>query len=173
LNNIGGGARSITRYFAPDEVSEFDTREVANQVCPSAPGGTRLATARPMSMTYYLDSCGRTDIHVVPLYDPQYAPRDGDLIILEPARRFFETQRFFDALPNSGMTRREVRVGPVLASTIYRFDQSVPVQTDAKESTVTQLRESLLKLHTNSHKSQPANTYSAVAFLRLPKRSKQ
>ena len=45
LNSIGGGTRNITRYFAPDEVSEFDTREVAQQVCPFAPrrdeGGDR------------------------------------------------------------------------------------------------------------------------------------
>ena len=34
LNPIGGGTRNVTRYFAPDEVSEFDTREVAQQVCP-------------------------------------------------------------------------------------------------------------------------------------------
>jgi hypothetical protein len=173
LNSVGGGTRSITRYFAPDEVSEFDTREVANQVCPSAPGGTRLATARPMSMTYYLESCGRADIDVVPLYDPQYAPRGGDLIILEASRRFFETQRFFDALPNSGMSHREVRVGPVLASTIYRFGQSVPVQTDAKESTLTQLRQSLPRFHTNTQKPQPADPYSPVAFLQVPKRSEQ
>jgi hypothetical protein len=173
LNQIGGGTKSITRYFAPDEVSEFDTREVANQVCPSAPGGARLATARPMSMTYYLESCRRADINVVPLYDPQYAPRDGDLIILEPSRRFFETQRFFDALPNSGMSHREVRVGPVLASTIYRFDQSAPVQTDAKESSLTQLRESLPEFHTNTQEPQPADTHNLVAFLPLLKRSKQ
>ena len=173
LNNIGGGMKSITRYFAPDEVSEFDTREVANQVCPSAFGGARLATARPMSMTYYLERCGRADIHVLPLYDPQYAPRDGDLIILEPSRRFFETQRFFDVLPNSGMSHREVRVGPVLASTIYRFDQSVPVQTHSQESTLPQLRDSPPEFHTNTQKPQPADTYSLVGFLQLPKRSKQ
>jgi hypothetical protein len=173
LNLIGGGTKSITRYFAPDEVSEFDTREVANQLCPSALRGARLATARPMSMTHYLESCGRTDIEVVPLYDLHYVPRDGDLIVLEPSRRFFETQRFFDALQNSGMSHREVRVGPVLASTIYRFDQSGPVQTDAQESTLTQLRKSPSEFHTNTQKPQPADRNSLVAFLRLPKRSKQ
>jgi hypothetical protein len=126
-----------------------------------------------MSMIHYLESCGRTDIEVVPLYDLHYVPRDGDLIVLEPSRRFFETQRFFDALQNSGMSHREVRVGPVLASTIYRFDQSQPVQTDAQESTLTQLRKSPPEFHTNTQKRQPADRNSLVAFLRLPKRSKQ
>ncbi len=37
LNSIGGGKQKITRYFAPDEVSEFDTREVAQRVCRLAP----------------------------------------------------------------------------------------------------------------------------------------
>jgi 4-amino-4-deoxy-L-arabinose transferase-like glycosyltransferase len=55
LNSIGGGTKNITRYFAPDEVSEFDTREVAQEICPVAPTALRLATARPLSMTFYSD----------------------------------------------------------------------------------------------------------------------
>src|SRR5215472_12593061 len=66
LNSIGGGQKNIARYFGQDEVSEFDTREVAQQVCSSADAGARLATARPMTMTYYVENCGRTDIEVVP-----------------------------------------------------------------------------------------------------------
>src|ERR1700692_1999509 len=52
LNSIGGEKQNITRYFAMDEVSEFDTREVAQKVCPFAPVATTVATARPMSMAY-------------------------------------------------------------------------------------------------------------------------
>src|SRR5208283_208729 len=141
LNSIGGGKKNITRYFAMDEVSEFDTREVAQEMCPFAPAAATVATARPMSMAYYLQACGRPDLQIVPLYDPHYAPRDGDLIVLEPSRRFFETQRFFDALGNSGMPHSDIRVGPVWASTIYLFDPSVPGPKSAKEElTLTQLR---------------------------------
>lgn len=124
LNAIGGGTQNVMRYFSPDEVSEFDTREVAEQVCPVAPNSATLATARPMSMVYYLQSCGRQDMAVVSLYDPHYVPRDGDLIVLEPSRRFFETQRFFEVLQSSSMSHRDIRIGPVLASTIYQFDAS-------------------------------------------------
>ena len=142
LNSIGGGTKNVARYFAPDEVSEFDTREVAQQVCPSAPEATRLATARPMSMTYYLGNCGRADIQVVPLYEKSYAPRKGDLIVLEPSRRFVETQKFFNAIAQSGMSHQEVRVGPVVASTIYAFDPSVSIQKRAPEQWIlTQLEE--------------------------------
>ena len=141
LNSIGGEKHNIARYFAMDEVSEFDTREVAQAVCPFAPAAASLATARPMSMAYYLQVCGRADLQVVPLYDTHYAPRDGDLIVLEPSRRFFETQRFFDALRNSGMPHSEVRVGPVFASTIYLFDPSLQRPKSGKEEfTLTQLR---------------------------------
>ena len=128
LNSIGGGTKNIARYFAPDEVSEFDTREVAQQVCPSAPPDARLATARPMSMAYYIGSCGRADIQVIPLYEKSYVPRTGDLIVLEPSRRFVETQKFFDAIAHSGMSHQDVHVGPIVASTIYLFDGAVPVQ---------------------------------------------
>jgi hypothetical protein len=136
LNAIGGGARNITRYFAPDEVSEFDSREVAQQVCPSAFAKARLATSRPMSMTHYLEGCGRSDIRIIPLFDPLYAPRQGDLIVLEPSRRFFETQRFFDAIEQSGMSNHEIRVGPVLASTIYQFDSSMARQNSIREGVI-------------------------------------
>jgi hypothetical protein len=141
LNSIGGEKQNIARYFGMDEVSEFDTREVAQKVCPFAPAAATVATARPMSMAYYLHACGRADLQIVPLYDTHYAPQDGDLIVLEPSRRFFETQRFFDALGSSGMPHSEIRVGPVLASTIYLFDPSVPEPKNGKEEfTLTQLR---------------------------------
>ena len=141
LNSIGGGTRNITRYFAPDEVSEFDTREVAQQVCSFAPIASRMATARPMSMAYYLEACGRSDIQIVPLYDAHYAPRDGDLVMLEPSRRFFETQRYFDTLKDSGMAHSDVRVGPVFASTIYLFDTAEAEAKKSRETfTLTQFR---------------------------------
>src|SRR5216683_3024655 len=172
LNSIGGGQKHIARYFGQDEVSEFDTREVAQQVCSSAQAGARLATARPLSMTYYVENCGRTDIEVVPLYDRHYVAREGDRIILEPSRRFFETQRFFDALEKSGMSRREVRVGPVLASTIYLFDSSTPQTTGHEQWTLTQLRESPSELETTNHNPDFANMNTVVGFLRFPWRSK-
>jgi len=171
LNSIGGGEKNIARYFGQDEVSEFDTREVAQQVCSRAHAGTRLATARPMSMSYYVDNCGRTDIEVVPLYDLDYVPREGDMIILEPSRRFFETQRFFDALEKSGMSRREVRVGPVLASTIYLFDSSTPQTNGRARWTLTQLQEPPSELETKRHKSDFANVNPLTGLLRFPWRS--
>jgi hypothetical protein len=160
LNSIGGGKQNITRYFSPDEVSEFDSREVAQQVCPLAPSGAKIATARPMSMAYYIDACGRTDLQIVPLYDSHYAPRDGDWIVLEPSRRFFETQRYFDALKSSGMSHRDVRVGTVRASTIYLFDPSVPGPKDAQEHlTVTQLRGAPPRFDNNAQEPGASNTY--------------
>ena len=170
LNSIGGGHQNITRYFAMDEVSEFDTREVAQKVCPFAPAAERVATARPMSMAYYLQACGRADLQVVPLYDTHYVPRDGDLIVLEPSRRFFETQRFFDTLGNSGMPHNEIRVGPVLASTIYLFDPSVSGPISGKEeSTLTQLRSAPPRFGNDAQESTSTNT-SRFEFSDLTRR---
>ena len=173
LNSIGGGTRNITRYFAPDEVAEFDTREVAQQVCPFAPVATRLATARPMSMAYYLDTCGRNDLQVVPLYDPHYSPRNGDLIILEPSRRFLETQRYFDTLSHSGMSHSAVRVGPVFASTIYLFDPSVPEPRGTQEDlTFSQVRGVPPRFDHGAHKGDLAAMISGP-FSRLSRRHTQ
>jgi len=94
------------------------------------------------------------------------------MIILEPSRRFFETQRFFDALEQSGMSRREIRVGPVLASTIYLFDSSTPQTTGQEPWTLTQLREAPSELETNTHKPDFANMNTVVGLPRFPWRSK-
>jgi len=170
LNSIGGGTRNITRYFSPDEVSEFDTREVAQEVCPLAPRSTKVATARPMSMAYYLQACGRADLQIVPLYDTHYAPRDGDLIVLEPSRRFFETQRFFDVLENSGMHHSEIRVGPVLASTIYLFDPAVPGPNTGKEEfTLTQVQGAPPRFENHAEDIASTST-SRFAFTNLTRR---
>jgi dolichyl-phosphate-mannose-protein mannosyltransferase len=172
LNSIGGGQKNIARYFGQDEVSEFDSREVAEQVCSSANVGTRLVTARPMSVTYYVRNCDHTDIDIVPLYDRHYVPREGDMIVLEPSRRFFETQRFFDALGKSGMPRYRVRVGPVLASTIYLFDLSKPHTTGQEQWTPTQLQKSPSELKTNVRKTNLARMNTVVAHSLFPWRSK-
>ncbi len=173
LNAIGGEKQNITRYFAMDEVSEFDTREVAQKVCPFAPSAATVATARPMSMAYYLQACGRADLHIVPLYDTHYAPRDGDLIVLEPSRRFFETQRFFDALGNSPMPHSDIRVGPVLASTIYFFDRSVPgPKNEKEESTVTELRGAPPRFQSDAQETASTNT-SRLGFSDLTRRPLQ
>jgi len=173
LNSIGGGTRNVTRYFGPDEVAEFDTREVAQQVCPFAPVATRVATARPMSMAYYLKTCWRTDIQIMPLYDAYYAPRNGDLVILEPSRRFFETQRYFDVLKSSGMSHSDVRVGPVSASTIYLFDTSVPEPKNARETlTLTQLRDASPQFENDAQVTASTNT-SRFGFLDLTRRLTQ
>jgi Dolichyl-phosphate-mannose-protein mannosyltransferase len=170
LNAIGGEKQNITRYFAMDEVSEFDTREVAQKVCPFAPAAATVATARPMSMAYYLQACGRADLQIVPLYDTHYAPREGDLIVLEPSRRFFETQRFFDALGNSEMPHSDIRVGPVLASTIYFFDASVARQKSRKEEfTLTQLRDAPPRFENGAQETASTNT-SKLGFSEITRR---
>lgn len=158
LNSVGGGTSHITRYFAPDEVSEFDSREVAQQVCATAPASATLATGRPNSMNYYLERCGRSDIRIVPLYDALYSPKQGDLIVLEPSRRFFETERFFDALERSGMHSQEVHVGPILASTIFQFDSSIAEQNGTRDSLIfTQLRTQRSSFNTKTHNLTWAN----------------
>jgi hypothetical protein len=95
----------------------------------------------------------------MPLYDTHYAPRAGDLIVLEPSRRFFETQRFFDALRNSGMPHSDIRVGPVLASTIYLFDPLVPGPNGATEElTVSQLRSAATQFQNDAQETASTNT---------------
>lgn len=123
LNTLGGGSNRIAHYFTPDEISELDARQTAAVVCESAPMGGRLATSKPLSMNYYLKRCGRNDIQVLRLYDHRYTPEEGDLILREDSRRFFETRDLLDFLSSSEMPHQDVRVGPVVATSIYSFQQ--------------------------------------------------
>jgi hypothetical protein len=150
LNSFGGGVKNAARYFGPDETSEFDTREVAQRVSLMAPTSARLATARPMTMTYYLKIYGRPDIQVVPLYDASYVPRERDLIVLEPSRRFWETEQFFKLLGHSRMSHREIQVGPVVASTIYLFQQ-FPDTGAVENVALNRPRDSRPFFETNAH----------------------
>lgn len=121
LNTLGGGSKRIAHYFTPDEISELDARQTAAVVCESAAPGGRLATSKPLSMKYYLKRCGRNDIQVLRLYDRSYTPEEGDLILREDSRRFFETSSLLDFISSSKLPHQEVRVGPVVATSIYSF----------------------------------------------------
>ena len=114
-------------------------------------------------MSYYLQACKDADVQVVALYDPHYIPKDGDFVVLEPSRRFIETQKYFDVLEGSGMSHDDVRVGPVLASTIYRFQASAQVKRRLDEgSTLTQLNESHPQLEAHVRESASADPRSAA-----------
>jgi len=126
LNALGGGASRSAQYFSPDEISELDARETAEVVSRSAPPGARLATSKPKSMSYYFERDGRKDIQVIPLYDRDYAPKYGDLVLGEDSRRYFETAELLEWLRSSQLPHEDVRVGPVLATTIYYFRRPAP-----------------------------------------------
>src|SRR5271166_3810994 len=165
LNGLGGGATRIARYFSPDEISELDARETAAAVCRSASYGTRLATSKPLSMTYYLERYGHKDISVIPLYDPGYTPQDGDLILAEDSRRYFETDKLLQSLRSSRMSHEDVKVGPVLATTIYRFE--VPPAREDRDTMSTIL---LAKAKTGNTHLRPADLVPAtkLAMLGVP-----
>ena len=127
LNALGGGPARIAHYFSPDEISELDARETAAVVCQDPRRGVRMATSKPLSMEYYLQSCGRKDIQVIPLYDRGYTPQDGDLILVEDSRRYFETAKLLAWLRSSELPHEDVKVGPVLATTIYYFRLPAPI----------------------------------------------
>jgi len=126
LNALGGGSTKIAQYFSPDEISELDARQAAALVCRGAPLGARLATSKPKTMAYYLERDGRNDIRVIPLYDRDYVPLDGDLILAEESRRYFQTNGLLQWLRSSRMSHEDVKVGPVIATSIYRFQLLPP-----------------------------------------------
>jgi len=84
------------------------------------------------------------------------------LIVLEPSRRFLETQHYFDFLTRSGMANQQIHVGPVLASTIYFFQDSGNLPSDTGEELLTvRSRKPESSAYRNLHKPDWAGVLTA------------
>jgi hypothetical protein len=121
LNALGGGRANAARFFSPDEIYDLGTREAVQTVAAEAPRGARLAASNPMTVNYYLRRLGRTDIQVVSLYKSDYVPRDGDFLLAQDARRYFETEGLHDLLNRAHMPYRDIFQGDVSTAQVYCF----------------------------------------------------
>lgn len=121
LNQLGGGRSNVARIFPHDELYDLGVREAVEYTCQVAPRGAVLAVSNPMAVGYYLKRCGRTDIRVGALFDPQYVMHKGDFLLIQESRRYFETEDLFRQVERHGQALREVSVQGVVTSRIYRF----------------------------------------------------
>jgi hypothetical protein len=121
LNGLGGGRANAARFFPPDEIYDLNAKQEVETACRVAGRGVNLAVSNPTGTAFYLRSCGRTDIRVVPLYDANYAPKPGDLLFLQDSRRYFETEGLFRLMEHSVAPHFDVRAGSLVTSRIYEF----------------------------------------------------
>jgi len=123
LNALGGGRANIARFFPHDEIYDLGTREAVEAVASQAPTGARLAAANPMTVHYYLERQTRTDIQVLPMYDANYVPRPGDFLLVQDARRYFETGGLHDLLIRAHMPYRDIYQANLPTTQVYCFVQ--------------------------------------------------
>jgi hypothetical protein len=128
LNALGGGRANAARFFPHDEIYDLGTREAVEAVAKQAPARARLAAANPMTVGYYLQRLARTDIQVVPIYDGNYVPHAGDVLLVQEARRYFETDGLQDLLIRAQMPHRDIYVGDLQAAQIYSFEICSPAR---------------------------------------------
>ncbi len=121
LNQLGGGRANAAKFFPHDELYDLGVREAVEYVCQVAPQRAVLAVSNPMAVGYYLQKCGRSDIHIGALFDPRYVLRPGDFLLIQESRRYFETEALFDLVQRQGHPLKEVRVDGVVTARIYRF----------------------------------------------------
>jgi len=126
LNPLGGGRRNAARFFPHDEIYDLDARQEVATACRIAPRGGTLAVSNPVSVNYYLQRFGRPDIHLVPLYDANYVPRSGDLLLLQESRRYFETQGLFDLMQHVRAPHQDTYTGALITGQIYQFPKAAP-----------------------------------------------
>ena len=121
LNQLGGGRANVARIFPHDELYDLGVREAVQYICQIAPRGAVLAVSNPMAVSYYLQRCGRTDIHVGALFDPKYVMRPGDFLLIQESRRYFETEDLFRQVQRHGHPLLVVTVAGAVTASIYRF----------------------------------------------------
>ena len=126
LNALGGGRANAARFFPHDEIHDLGTREAVETIANQAPVGARIAAANPMTVNYYLRRRARTDMDVVPLYDGNYVPHAHDFLLIQDARRYFETDDLFQFLNRAHMPHRDVYQGGLQTAQIFCFQRCPP-----------------------------------------------
>jgi len=126
LNGLGGSRSNAGRYFGPDEINDVAARQEVAAACRIATPGAGIALSNPMSAEFYLPRCHRPDIQIVPLFDVDYVPRPGDVIVLQDSRRYYETEGLFDLMERMGGPHVDIQVRPwvgppVTTARIYQF----------------------------------------------------
>jgi len=121
LNALGGGRANVGRYFSPDEVYDLGVREAVQFVCREAPRGAVLAGSDPMGLRFYATQFDRSDLRVVPLFDPSYVPRTGDFLLLQDSRRYYETAELMDFLERHRRPVETSRIGGLVVAQVYLF----------------------------------------------------
>ena len=142
LNELGGGRSNAARFFPHDEIYDLGTRQAVEAVAEQAPPNATLAVANPMSADYYVRRAGRTDIRVVPLYDANYVPRAGDFLLVQDARRYFETSGLHDLLNRAHMPYREIYQDNFQTAQLYCFEYCSPAPDPVLRATVVSAEES-------------------------------
>lgn len=121
LNAFGGGKANVGRFFPPDEVYDLGVREAAEYVCRVAPPGARLAASDPMGMGYYTHMFGRTDLKVLPLFDPNYKVRPGDFLLIQGSRRYYETNALINLIEKIRRPLYVRRIDGLVVAKVYRY----------------------------------------------------
>ena len=122
LNALGGGRANAARFFPHDEIYDLGTRQAVEAVVAQAPQGATLAAANPMTVDYYLARAARRDVRVVPIYDGNYVPRPGDYLLVQEARRYFETEGLYELVKRAHPSYRDISDGGFSTMQVYCFE---------------------------------------------------
>jgi len=123
LNELGGGRENVARFFPHDEIYDLGTQQAVDAVANQAPEGATVAAANPRVVRFYLREAGRQDIRLVPIYDVSYVPHTGDFLIVQRARRYFETTGLYDLVERAHMPYRDIRDGGFTMAQVYCFSE--------------------------------------------------
>jgi predicted membrane-bound dolichyl-phosphate-mannose-protein mannosyltransferase len=120
-NLLGGGVAGAGTYFPQDEFYDAPIRETVAEIARRARPGARVATETVGLATYYAEQMGRTDLQFVPLSDTEALRElaDGDFLISERGRRYFNNERLLARLEQSVQPAFRVPVGEVPAVEVY------------------------------------------------------
>jgi hypothetical protein len=122
VNSLAGGRAGT--LFPHDEVYDAGLREAIRVVCDTAPEGAAVLGDAPPVLRYYFERYGRSDLRVVPSFDPgaRATVRGPAYVVVQAGRRYFENAAFHDAAAASGRLVDEVRVGGAVSARVFFVD---------------------------------------------------
>jgi hypothetical protein len=95
-NALGRHLSPGTLWFPPDELYDAGLREATLQIARDAHAGARVVTEAPDVVGFYAAQMGRSDL-VITRPDPVPARENGDWLIVQDGRRYFENEALIRA----------------------------------------------------------------------------
>ena len=123
LNTFGRGRTGY--YFPQDELADVGLRPAIFKICEEAAHGSAVGGEAPPVFAYYLDQCGRSDLHYFSLSGAHRgALAPSTYVVVEEGRKYFDNISFIQEIQFRERPVWTAAINGVPAAMVYRSSDS-------------------------------------------------